>query len=65
MLRDKNVFQPMHNLHTRFVKGLLSLGLILGTSAQALDYPLKPVTIVVGFSAGGSSDVIARIVAEK
>ncbi len=55
----------MHNLHTRFVKGLLSLGLILGTSAQALDYPLKPVTIVVGFSAGGSSDVIARIVAEK
>ncbi|MES2512172.1 MAG: tripartite tricarboxylate transporter substrate binding protein [Pseudomonadota bacterium] len=34
-------------------------------SAQPAGYPVKPVTIVVGFSAGGSSDALARIVAEK
>ena len=33
-------------------------------AAQAQDWPTKPVTMVVPFGAGGSSDVIARIVAE-
>ncbi|MES2363558.1 MAG: tripartite tricarboxylate transporter substrate binding protein [Pseudomonadota bacterium] len=37
----------------------------LPLGALAADYPLKPITIVVGFSAGGSSDALARIVAEK
>ena len=43
---------------------LMCLG-VLASIAQAADYPVKPITIVVGFSAGGSSDVIARLVAEK
>jgi tripartite-type tricarboxylate transporter receptor subunit TctC len=37
----------------------------LPPGALAADYPVRPITIVVGFSAGGSSDALARIVAEK
>jgi tripartite-type tricarboxylate transporter receptor subunit TctC len=31
----------------------------------AADYPTKPITVVVGYAAGGGVDAIARIVAEK
>ena len=37
----------------------------LSPVAAAADFPTRPITIVVGFSAGGSTDVMARIVAEK
>ncbi|QIL82547.1 tripartite tricarboxylate transporter substrate binding protein [Diaphorobacter sp. HDW4A] len=38
----------------------------LGTAAQAAaDYPAKPVRIIVGFSAGGTTDVVARILAKE
>jgi tripartite-type tricarboxylate transporter receptor subunit TctC len=38
---------------------------LLATPAQAQDYPNKPVTIVVGYAAGGGVDFIARLLAEK
>ena len=32
---------------------------------QTANYPDKPIKMMVGFSAGGGTDVIARIVAQK
>lgn len=37
----------------------------LPPGVAAADYPSRPITIVVGYSAGGGIDALARIVAEK
>jgi tripartite-type tricarboxylate transporter receptor subunit TctC len=53
------------------MKNLIAAGLALCALAMspptvlAQDkYPSKPVTIIVGFAAGGAGDVTARLVAE-
>ncbi len=55
----------MNQFFVAVTKAFFGGFLLFSLGAQALDYPVKPITIVVGFSAGGSSDVIARIVAER
>jgi tripartite-type tricarboxylate transporter receptor subunit TctC len=39
--------------------------LAFANSASAQNYPSRPITIIVPFSAGGPSDVMARILAER
>ncbi|HPV23988.1 MAG TPA: tripartite tricarboxylate transporter substrate-binding protein, partial [Casimicrobium sp.] len=44
------------------------LGLVACTSATAAaqtQYPTKPVKVMVGASAGGGTDIVARMLAEK
>ena len=44
---------------------LLAAFAIVAQPARADDYPTRPVRLIVGFAAGSSGDVIARIVAHK
>lgn len=44
---------------------LVFLGAGVPALAQAPDWPTRPVTVVVGFAAGGVTDVLARLTSEK
>jgi tripartite-type tricarboxylate transporter receptor subunit TctC len=37
----------------------------LGSAAQAQTFPERPVTLVIPFAAGGSTDVVGRVIANK
>jgi len=43
---------------------LACIAALAGAAASAQDYPAKPVKLVVGFAAGGPTDVIARVIAQ-
>jgi tripartite-type tricarboxylate transporter receptor subunit TctC len=49
-----------------FVTTALALALLAPFATQAQDaWPSKPITIVAPFAAGGTSDVLARVIAER
>ena len=49
------------------IKSLLGGALALGVSAASAQtaYPLKPVRVIVGFTAGGATDIVGRIMAQQ
>lgn len=42
----------------------LSITLGFGGTASANEYPTKPITLLVPFAAGGTTDIIARVIAD-
>jgi tripartite-type tricarboxylate transporter receptor subunit TctC len=48
----------------KFVWAVLA-SIVFATPASAQTFPSRPITIIVPFSAGGPSDVMARILAER
>ena len=48
------------------VMGAALAGLVvLSGSATAQDYPTRPVTMVIPFAAGGPTDVLGRVIAQR
>jgi tripartite-type tricarboxylate transporter receptor subunit TctC len=55
---------------TRFLRLTLGIALALGLAAGAIHaqvatFPNRPIRMLVGFGAGGGTDIVARIVAQK
>ena len=61
---------PQFHSTRRFSLGTIASAVVLGagllthTAALAQAYPSKPVTIVVPFAAGGTTDILARIIGQ-
>ena len=49
----------------RKLLGLIALGTLLTAPVQAADYPSRAIRMIVPYPAGGTSDVLARVLAKK
>jgi tripartite-type tricarboxylate transporter receptor subunit TctC len=59
---DGDAFLPRKIMTGRFF--LACIAALASAAASAQDYPAKPIKLVVGFAAGGPTDVIARVIAQ-
>lgn len=53
---------------SKLISPFLIAGVLVGSPLQAYaqsDYPNKPIRLIIGFPAGGSTDIVGRVVAQK
>ena len=60
-MRIKSMLTRRQVLHLAAGAAALSLA---SRAASALDYPTRPVRIIVGYPAGGTADIVSRIMAQ-
>jgi tripartite-type tricarboxylate transporter receptor subunit TctC len=64
-------FSHMHfnrgikNMRIKWIASAMLAGLALVPGAMAADFPSKPITFVVPWPAGGGSDILMRMIAQK
>ena len=49
----------------RFLRFAVIALLALSSSAQAQQYPTKPVRVLIGYAAGSSTDIVGRVMADR
>ena len=49
----------------RWLTGLACIAVLIGSAAQAQDYPTRPVRIIIPLGPGGGGDVFTRVLAEE
>ena len=59
--------QPLQGIGMKYMFRLMGLAFagLASLSASGQNYPVKPVTLVIPFPPGGSTDIVGRIVAEQ
>ena len=56
--------RPWPVMRTSIVGALVAVGLLTGAPAEAQEFPTKPVTFIVPWPAGGSTDLAVRALAD-